>query len=405
MATLAAKTLSAVCTNKDVHHIIGEDEKLFGVYQPVFKFITDYQIRHKTVPSLDLVNEQFESADLEPVDGTTAFYITQLKHEYVINRIRQITDKADEAIEQGMPAPKVLDILQTSMSKLGKFTNSVRDLDITDPEAAEEYFERLRAKAEVNDGSPGIATGFASIDSCYPTGMAAGHSIIVMGYTGRGKSMWADVLGANIWNQGYKVMIVSLEMSPEEQRERLYAMMSNGLLKISDLSRGDINMDDFRTFSKSKLNDSAKFIIVSNAGAGEVTPNTVQAKIDIHRPDVVILDYMQLFMDNAKSQAMTPRMLNLSREIKLLAMSNEIPIVSITAVTDEDGDKRDSPPHLKQVAWSRGIEYDANLAIAIHRPDDSDMVECVGRKNRHGALFDFYFDVDWNAGQWEEKFD
>ena len=131
----------------------------------------------------------------------------------------------------------------------------------------------------------------------------------------------------------------------------------------------------------------------------------LQAKIDIHRPDVVILDYMQLFMDNAKTQAMTPRMLNLSREIKLLAMSNELPIVSITAVTDEDGDKRDAPPTLKQVAWSRGIEYDANLAIAVHRPDDSDMVEIIGRKNRHGSLFDFYFDVQWDEGIWEEKFD
>lgn len=405
MPTIEAKTLAAVCQNKDIHHVIGEDKELFGVYKPVFKFITDYQIRHKTVPSLNLVNETFPDVELPEVDGTTAFYVTQLKHQFVNRRIEQIMEAAAEAMGDGMAAPQILDKMHTSLSKLGKYTNSVRDLDVTDAKAAEEYFDRLRAKADANDGSPGIATGFASIDSCYPTGLAAGHSIVLMGYTGRGKSMFADVLATKVWSQGYKVMIVSLEMSPEEQRERLYPMMSSGLFKISDMSRGDINMDDFRSFTNNKLTNSPGLVVVSNQGVADVTPNLLQAKIDIHRPDLVILDYLQLFMDNGKTQAMTPRMLNLSREIKLLAMSNEVPIVSITAVTDEDGDKRDAPPTLNQVAWSRGIEYDANMAIAIHRADGSDNVEVVGRKNRHGDLFDFYFEVDWDRGLWEEKFD
>ena len=405
MATIQAKTLAAVCQNKDIHHIIGEDDELWGPYKPVAKFITGYNIKHRAIPSLDLVNEQFPEAELEPVDGTTPFYVTQLKHEFVKKRISAIIEKADEALTTGMPSPKVLDNMHTALSKLGRFTTAVRDFDVTDAEAIEKHLERLREKSESNEGSPGIATGWEPIDICYPTGLAAGHSVILMGYTGRGKTMLADALAVNIWAQGYKVMIVSLEMSPEEQMERLIPMMSSGLFKISDMARGDINMDDFRTFSKNKLQDSAKLVVVSNAGISDVTPNLIQAKIDIHRPDVVILDYMQLFMDNAKTQAMTPRMLNLSREIKLLAMSNELPIVSITAVTDEDGDKRDAPPTLKQVAWSRGIEYDANMAIAVHRPDDSDMVEVVGRKNRHGALFDFYFNVEWDKGVWQVQYD
>jgi replicative DNA helicase len=216
--------------------------------------------------------------------------------------------------------------------------------------------------------------------------------------------MFADVLAAKVHEQGYKPMIVSLEMSPEEQMERLYAIMSSGMFKISDLSRGDISMDDFDTFSKKKLDKAAPFVVVSSEGISEVTPNVVQAKIDTHRPDLVILDYLQLMKDNAKTQQMTPRMLNLSSEVKRLAMSNGIPIVSITAVTDEDGDKRDSPPVLSQISWSSGIEYDANLAIAIHRHDESDLVEVVCRKSRHGDMFDFYFDVDFNAGIWQEKF-
>lgn len=404
MATVEGRVIGAVLKNKDIHHILGEDKKIFGAYGDVYKFITDYNAKHRALPSVSMVEERFPDVDIPEIDAPTAYYVTELKNHFVDIRTEEIMRNAAKARREGMSPPDVLDRMTTALSKLGKYTHNVRDLNMTDAAAAEDYFERLRERAEVNDGAPGIATGFKSIDICYPTGMAPGHSIVVMGYTGRGKSMWADVLAVNAWSQGYKVMIISLEMSPEEQRERLYAMMSSGLFKISDLSRGDVSLDDFRQFSKSKLLDSSDLIVVSNQGVTDVTPNVIQAKIDIHRPDIVICDYMQLFLDNAKTQAMTPRMLNFSREIKLTAMANEIPIVSITAVTDEDGDKRDAPPMLNQVAWSRGIEYDANLAIAIHRHDDSNLVEVVGRKSRHGPLFDFYFDVDWDAGLWQEQF-
>jgi replicative DNA helicase len=302
-------------------------------------------------------------------------------------------------------AGEVLQKLLTSLSKLGQHTSGVRDLNLMDIDAASDYFDRLKEITEANDGSPGIATGFDAIDSAYPTGMAPGHSIVLMGYTGRGKSMWSGLLAVNAWLQGRKVMVISLEMSPEEYRERIYAMMSEGFFKISSLARGEVDSDDFRTWATKKFKDSNDFIVVSNQGASNVTPNTIQAKIDTHRPDLVILDYLQLMTDNAETQAMTPRMLNLSREIKLLAVSNNIPIVSITAVTDEDNDKRDAPPLLSQVAWSKGIEYDANMAIAVHLHSDTNVVEIAGRKNRHGPLFGCFFEVDFDSGLWVERFD
>lgn len=404
MATKEEIVLSAVCTNGDVGSIVGEPIEVFGPYGEVFQFIKDYYAKYRGVPDGSVLTEKFGELDLPEISGPTPYYLEDLKSEFVRNRIERIITKAAQAIDTEAPS-YVLEKLQTSLSKLGQYTTNVRDLDITDLDAAVEHLESVRERAEDNDGVPGIATGFRSIDAFYPTGMAPGHSITLLGYTGRAKSMFADLLACKVWEQGYKPMIISLEMSPEEQAERIYAMMSSGLFKISDLARGDVDVDDFREWGRKSLTGSAPFTVVSNQGVQDVTPNVIQAKIDLHRPDVVILDYMQLMMDNAKSSAMTPRMMALSREIKMLAVSNNIPIVSISAVTDEENDKRDGPPMLSQVSWSRAIEYDSNLAIAVHRHDDSDLVEIVGRKNRHGNLFSFFFDVDFNAGRWEEKFD
>jgi len=53
---------------------------------------------------------------------------------------------------------------------------------------------------------------------------------------------------------------------------------------------------------------------------------------------------------------------------------------------------------MSQVAWSKAIEYDADMAIAIHKYTNTNMIEVVSRKNRHGSEFDFYLDWDINRG-------
>lgn len=404
MATLEAEVISAICKNRDIHLVLGDDPELFGGYGDVFAFMKEYYLKHKQVPSAELISDRFSNIDLVQVDGPSAYYVDELRSSYVSAQIRSLLIKADDALGKHAAA-KVLEKLTTDLASLGRYTSSVRDLNLTDAENAAEHFKSLREIGEANGGISGISTGFKAIDANYPTGFAGGHSIVLMGYTGRAKSMWSALVARQAWKQGKKVMIVSLEMTPEEYREREYAMMSEGLFHISDLARGQVSEDDFRTWSKKNLEGSADFIVVSNQGQAEVTPNVIQSKIDTHKPDLVILDYLQLMSDNAKTVAMTPRMMSLSREIKLLAVNNNIPIISITAVTDEDGDKRDAPPVLSQVAWSKAIEYDANLVIAVHRHDNDDIVEVVARKNRHGDLFDFGFQVDFNAGVWTERYD
>jgi replicative DNA helicase len=193
-------------------------------------------------------------------------------------------------------------------------------------------------------------------------------------------------------------MIVSLEMSPENMRDRIYTMLGSGVFRASDLSKGDINIDDFRSWSKKKFDQKNSFILVSNEGNTEVTPATIQGKIDQHKPDLVILDYHQLFNDNKRSNSEVERNRNISREFKLLAVSNNIPIIDITAATADDISDQDNPPMMSQVAWSKAIEYDADMAMAIHRYPGTNMIEVVSRKNRHGHEFDFYLDWDINRG-------
>jgi replicative DNA helicase len=174
--------------------------------------------------------------------------------------------------------------------------------------------------------------------------------------------------------------------------------MGSGLFRASDFAKGDVNIDDLRTWGSKKFENKNGFVLVSSEGMSDVSANTVQAKIDQHKPDLVILDYHQLFSDTKRSSGATERNMNISREFKMLAMTNGIPVIDITAATMDDITDQDAPPMLSQVAWSKAIEYDADMAIAIHKYTNTNMIEVVSRKNRHGQDFSVFLDWDINRG-------
>jgi len=376
-----ATLISAVCKNKDISTLLADNvDELFTSHRDIWEGLKSYYYKFKSVPEAGVLIEKFK--DFEP----------------------DINVKAETGYKEDA-ASRVLAEMQAQLATLAKFTTNVRDLDVTDSDSAIRHFEAVKLRSAEMGGSPGIKTGFESIDLAYPTGMAPGHLIVAIGWPGRGKTWFTSYLACKAWEQGFKPMIVSLEMSPENMRDRIYTMLGSGLFKASDLAKGDINIDDFRSWSNKKFENKNSFVLVSNEGMAEVTPSTIQGKIDQHKPDIVILDYHQLFSDNKKSMGATERNMNISREFKMLAMTNNIPVIDITAATMDDITDQDAPPMLSQVAWSKAIEYDADMAIAIHKYTGTNMIEVVSRKNRHGSEFNVFLDWDINRGVVNEIFE
>ena len=393
-----AELISAVCKNKDIATLLADNvDEIFTSHRDIWDSLKAYYYKFKAVPESGILVERFK--DFEPVDtkAETGYYLDKLKNEYLSSKLKSILLQSGSALKEDA-ASRVLSDMQSKLSTLSKFTNSVRDLDITDIESAERHIMAIKDRADAMGGAPGILTGFEAIDRAYPTGMAPGHLIVAIGWPGRGKTWFTSYLACKAWEQGFKPMIVSLEMSPENMRDRIYTMLGSGLFKASDFSKGDIDIDNFRSWGKKRFENKNGFVLVSNEGMGEVTPSTIQGKIDQHKPDLVILDYHQLFSDNKKSMGATERNMNISREFKMLAMSNNIPVIDITAATMDDITDQDAPPMLSQVAWSKAIEYDADMAIAIHKYTNTNMIEVVSRKNRHGHEFNVFLDWDINRG-------
>lgn len=404
MANAELRTINAVLQNKDIGVLYGQSvDELFTAYGDVWQAIKDYHTKHHAIPDIEVIQERYPDLEEIEVPAKTEYYLEELREEFVGTRIDNILMKAATAREMNASAA-VLAKLQESLAKLNRFTGGAQDMNIMDMDDAERRYEEVRERTEAMGGQPGIPSGISFIDSAYVSGFAPGDLIVVLGWTGRAKSLVTTLFACNAHDCGYVPMIVSLEMNGYKVQDRVFTIKGSGLFKNSALSLGNINVDSFRDFKKSQA-EKPEFIVVTNEGISELTPNVVEAKIDQHKPKIVIVDYAQLASDNANSDNMTQRMMNMSKEYKRLALKKQVAIILISSATAESASSSNEPPTIEQVAWSRQLAYDADLAFAIHKLDDSNLIMIVCRKNRNGPLFAGMLDWDIDNGLVQEVYE
>jgi replicative DNA helicase len=394
------EVISAVCKNKDIHVLYENNvDSMLKSCADVWDFVKEYYNETKQIPDKDLLATRFR--DFEPVDsGPTIYHVNRLKETFLDDSLRSAVKKAAQLLQDNQSS-NALSSLNSDISSISRLTAKVRDIDVTDVEDALAHFEKTRQAAK--NGDVGIKTGIAAFDICLPMGISKGQLGILLAYPAIGKSWMAMYLAVKAWENGRVPMILSLEMTEQEVRNRIYTIAGHGKFSHRAISAGRIDESEFKDWAEKNVAGKQPFKIISNDGGSEVTPNVIRAKIDQYKPDIVFIDYLQLMQDNAGTgQNETVKIKNLSRELKLLAISEQVPIVAIASATPDDASDLESVPQLGQVAWSRQIAYDADWVLAMGRKQNSDALECAFRKNRHGFLGDFIMFADFDKGKFEE---
>ena len=375
-------------------------ENLLRTHNDIWNFIRLYFDNNSSVPPVSLVVEKFR--DFQPVEGVgaTKHHLEELQTEYLNDSLKDILRTAAGEV-QGGNGSEALNGLITKTSELKKNTSTIRDIDATDLESALAYYEKIQEQKET--GQIGIKTNLPGFDNYLPSGIMPGQLGVFLAYPGIGKSWMALYFAVQAWKQGKSPLIISLEMSETEVRNRVFAIMGEGVWSHRKLSNGEVELDMLKNWHANKVAGKPEFHIISNDNGGELNPSIIRGKIDQYKPDFVIVDYLQLMSPNQKSDNETVRMKNLSRELKLMAISEEVPIIAISSATPDDVKDLSSAPTLGQTAWSRQIAYDADWVMALGRATNSDIIECVFRKNRNGFMGDFLVQVDFDKGYYRYK--
>jgi replicative DNA helicase len=396
-----AKVISAVLADKQLHVLLQANvETLLRTHNDVWNFIRLYAENNGTVPPTSLVVEKFR--DFQPVQGigATKHHLEELQTEYLNDSLKDILRSAAGEVQNGQ-GTAALEELITKTSQLKKNTSAIRDIDATDIDSAIAYFEQVKEQQAL--GHRGIKTGLPGFDNYLPSGIMPGQLGVFLAYPGIGKSWMALYFAVQAWKQGKTPLIISLEMSETEVRNRVFTIMGEGLWSHRKLSNGEVELDMMKKWHTDRIDGRPQFHIISNDSGGEVNPSVIRGKIDQYKPDFVVVDYLQLMNPNQKADNETVKMKNLSRELKLMAISEEVPIIAISSATPDDVKDLSTVPTLAQTAWSRQIAYDADWVLALGRATNSDIIECAFRKNRNGFMGDFLVQCDFDKGYYRYK--
>lgn len=286
--SLEAETINAICKNKDISAAFSDNiDDFFTAYGDVWDGLKSYYAKYRVVPDASVLAEKFQDFEVIETNEPAPAYVDKLRNTFLERKIRSIVLENSGDLTASS-ATRVLDKLQTEFSTLSKYSATIKDVDVTDIEDSERYYRELKIRADAMGGSQGIPTGFDIIDKSYHTHMAGGHLIVMIGWPGKMKSWFSERVAINAWLAGFRPMIVSMEMNAEAMRDRIYTLMGEGQFSMSGLSRGDIDIDDFRTYGKKMVDGKTGFIIVSPEGVADMTPNVIQTKIDKYRPDLLV---------------------------------------------------------------------------------------------------------------------
>jgi len=396
-----SRLISAVLQDKQAHVLLQANvENILATHGDIWQFIRKYFEQNGTVPPESLVVDKFRDFELVKDIGTTKHHLEELQAEYLTNSLKDIIRSAATDVQGGLGV-EALESLISKTSELRKNTAAIRDIDVTDIDSAIAYFENLKKQQE--SGALGIKTGLPGFDNYLPSGIMPGQLGVFLAYPGIGKSWLSLYFAVQAWKQGRSPMIISLEMSEVEVRNRVFAIMGEGVWSHRKLSAGQVEIDMLKSWHTKNVKGRPEFHIISNDTGGEITPSVLRGKIDQYKPDFVIVDYLQLMSPNSKSDNETIRMKNLSRELKLMAIAEEVPIIAISSATPDDVTKLETVPTLGQTAWSRQIAYDADWVLALGRGTNSDIIECVFRKNRNGFMGEFLVQADFDKGYYRYK--
>ncbi len=301
-----------------------------------------------------------------------------------------IEDSTDGEMEPQMlidsAEQKIFDI------RRGKDIQGLQRLD----EVLYQTFDRLDMLTRKDDSVKPISTGIGDLDNVI-TGLNRSDLILLAARPGMGKTSFALNIARNVSVIGKKtVAFFSLEMTKEQLASRL--LSSEALVGGTKLRTGRILPDEWkRLIGAGDILKNAPMYLDDTPG---ITVPEMKAKLRrLKRPDLVVIDYLQLMSTGRRDGNRVQEISELTRNLKILAKEINVPVICLSQLSRASEQRQDHRPQLSDLRDSGSIEQDADIVLFLYRDGyydrekgaetaqaaiDQNSGECIVAKNRHG---------------------
>lgn len=299
----------------------------------------------------------------------------------LINKSKTIIDKAGSGKEE---VEVVLDEAENLIFDVRKKRNYERVKPITP--LLKEVMKIIEERAEKKGLLTGIPTGFGKLDKM-SSGFQNAELVILAARPSVGKTALALNLASHISiKENIPVLFFSLEMHWESLIFRLLSAESR--IDGNRIRSGYIKEDEWvaLTSAVSRLTEAPFYIDASPAMTIfelRAKARRMKKKYDI---GIIFADYLQLIR-GPQAQTREQEVASISRALKSIAMELNIPVVALSQLSRQPARRgKDSKPILSDLRESGAIEQDADFVIFIHRPDQFEESDNMGKEREDAEI-------------------
>lgn len=262
---------------------------------------------------------------------------------------------------------------------------------VSSSEIAKGLVEFLERRAQNKEDLSGIPSGFKDLDNL-TDGWQGGDLIILAARPAQGKSALAMAFAENA---GVPVGVISIEMGSHQLGIRSIAKLSG--IDLWKLRKGILATHQWPVLLNA-LSDFAQmplYFSFSSKSTVEIE-RTITQMVEVYDCKMIIVDYLQLTKSN-ESKKREQEVAEVSRLLKIMAQSNNIPIIAVSQLNREVEKRENKKPMLSDLRESGAIEQDADVVMFLYRGKDNDnLVELNIAKGRNIGLgiIKLYFSGD-----------
>lgn len=198
-------------------------------------------------------------------------------------------------------------------------------------------------------------------------GLYKGELTTIAAKSGVGKTALALQILRSCLKQNKKVLLISREMSDVQ-------MFVRNIVSLTGIDSKTIKN---KVFTEEQLEQIIKAIgVLTDNNNLFINDNIdriskIKTRIRQVKPDVVIIDYLQLLTVEKNEGSREREVATLSRKIKNMTLDFKIPIIQLSQLNDEMKDSR--PWGERPMRDSKAIYHDSNNVIYIHEPVGADL--------------------------------
>lgn len=285
-----------------------------------------------------------------PTTSNIKYYIKIVEELQQKRNIVQASYKLIEDIRSGEDINTSLNTFETVTEQ----KNEVKT-DSTLRSIMTNIFDDLNSGEKVDK----LKTGIPIIDKC-TNGIAKGELVTIGANSGVGKSALAIKIAINSFLKGKKVLIISREMTKEQVAERI--IFSHTGISKSKYENRDFNENDWQRIVRVMETFSTDDFKIDDKIS---TMQGIKKELRSFKPDILVVDYVQLLTPNSSKDSRERQVAELSRELKKITIDYGIIVFQLTQLA-EKGTGNYRPHGESYTRESRGIYHDSNIVIYIH---------------------------------------